>query len=293
MPLRYDLHSHSTASDGTLAPAELVAHASRQGVNVLALTDHDTTEGLEEAFGAASRAGVALVPGVEISVTWGGGTIHILGLNIDPLHSGLQQGLAGLRALRDRRAREIGIRLEKIGVADAYEEARRLAGGGAVGRTHFARVLLERGRADSLPKVFKSYLVRGKPGYVKEQWATLEQAVDWIRKAGGQAVIAHLARYRFSATRQRQLIGEFKECGGEGLEVVSGSFTPAECHAMALLAQRFGLGATVGSDYHGPENTWLELGRTEPLPPGCAPLWKTSGWRLYEGAQGGYPLRLD
>lgn len=278
MQPHYDLHSHSTASDGTLTPAELVAHARRQGVDVLAVTDHDTTDGLKEAFQAAFREGLILVPGVEISVTWSGTTIHILGLNIDPLHPGLQQGLAGLRSYRDWRAQEIGRHLEKIGIADAYRAALRLAGGGTVGRTHFARILLEQGRADSLPKVFKNYLVRGKSGYVKGQWASLEQAVGWIRESGGQAVIAHLVRYRLSATRQRQLIGEFMECGGEGLEVVSGSFSPAECHAMALLAQRFGLGASSGSDYHGPENPWLELGTMEPLPVGCTPLWKTPGW---------------
>jgi predicted metal-dependent phosphoesterase TrpH len=190
----------------------------------------------------------------------------------------LQAGIERLREFRNWRAEEIGRRLEKAGIADALAGARRYAGGTILSRTHFARFLVETGHAKDLRQVFKRYLVRGKPGYVPGEWASLAGALDWIHAAGGLAVIAHPARYRFSATRLRQLLAEFAELGGIGLEVVSGSHSRDEARHMAVLAQRFGLAASAGSDYHGPENAWLDLGRLSPLPEGCRPLWETAAW---------------
>ncbi len=279
MCLRYDLHTHSTLSDGSLSPTELVTYAARQQIDVLALTDHDTTEGVAEALRAAIGLKVSIVAGVEISVTWNHRTIHIVGLNINPENPELQQGLAALRAFRNWRAEEIGLRLEKAGIKGAYEAARKYATGSSIGRVHFARFLTEQGYAKDIRSVFKRFLVKNKPGYVNGRWTSLEQATGWIHAAGGQAVIAHPARYRLSATQLRRLLGEFTECGGEALEVVSSSHNRDDCLAMARHARHSGLLASCGSDYHGPGNLWAELGNIAPLPPGCSPIWKASCWR--------------
>ena len=273
MTLHYDLHSHSTASDGTLSPAELVARAHARGVHVLALTDHDSTEGLTEAAATAGEVGLDLVPGVEISVSWNSQTLHIIGLRIDPANQALQQGLAGLRDFRDWRALEIARRLEKHGIADTYEGAKAYAKGSIVSRTHFARLLVERGEARDLQQVFKRFLVHGKPGYVSGEWAKLEDAVSWITGAGGQAVIAHPARYKLTATRLRMLFTEFKDTGGAGIEVVSGSHSRDDYFTLANYAKQFGLLASCGSDFHGPEHPWIELGRLPELPKNCVPIW--------------------
>lgn len=270
----YDLHSHSTASDGTLSPTELVYRAGRQGVDVLALTDHDTLTGLEEARQAASTIGLTLVNGVEISVTWAGGTVHLVGLQVAEDDAVLQQGLAGLREFRCWRAEEIGRRLFKQSrIENAFEGASKFALGGLVSRTHFARFLVQNGHAKTVQEVFKRFLVNNKPGHVPGQWASLEQAVEWIGGAGGVAVLAHPARYKMTATKLRALMGEFQECGGRAIEVISGSHTPDEVKTMARNACNMGLLASSGSDYHGPENPWIELGRLPALPAGCVPVW--------------------
>lgn len=271
--MRYDLHSHSTASDGTLAPGELLRHAAAQGVDVLALTDHDVTAGLADAQHMAAEMGVALIAGVEISVTWHHQLLHIVGLGIDPAHEGLQRGLSGQRAFRLWRAEEIGRRLEKKGIAGALDGARALADGPSIGRTHFARYLVAQGEAKHLQDAFDRWLKRGKAAYVAGQWASLGDAIHWIRAAGGQAVIAHPMRYKLSATSFRSLLAEFKEAGGEALEVVSGSFPHGATPSLASYARRFGLLASLGSDYHGPGHA-SELGRTPPLPEGCEPVWR-------------------
>lgn len=275
--LLYDLHSHSTASDGTLAPAELVRRAHAQGVDVLALTDHDVTDGIAEATKSAQELGLRLVPGVEISITWNGATIHIVGLNIDTQHAGLQAGLASLRAKRNERAEEIARRLAKHGIKGALAGAQAYASGPILSRTHFARFLVEQGHAKDMRQVFKKFLVHNRPGHVAGEWVSLEDAVGWIRAAGGQAVIAHPARYRISASRLRQFIEDFKDCGGEALEVVSGSHSAGDMQGMAQHAKRFELLASAGSDYHGPEQPWLELGKLPPLPEACTPVWATWG----------------
>lgn len=276
----YDLHNHSTASDGTLSPSELVCLAAGVGVRVLALTDHDSTEGVAEATRAAAENGINLISGVEISVTWNKQTIHIVGLNVDVENSRLQQGLTDLRAFRDQRALEIGDRLEKAGIPEAFEGARAFSNGRLISRTHFARHLVQIGAAADERKVFKHFLVNGKPGHVPGQWASLEDTLSWIHAAGGQAVIAHPARYRMTRSKLRRLIKEFAELGGEALEVVSGSHSRDDYFVMAKHAGEFGLLASAGSDFHSPEHPWVALGRLPLLPNGCRPIWHD--WSLLE-----------
>ena len=271
--LSIDLHSHSIASDGSLSPTELVRRAHAQGVDVLALTDHDGTGGLGEAGQVAKEIGLKLVPGVEISVSWNGVTFHIVGLNIDPAHAGLQAGLSALRDFRVERAEEISRRLARHGIEGALEGAKAHATGQIIGRGHFGRFLVEQGHAKDMRKVFKKFLVHNRPGYVPGEWATLVDALSWIKGSGGQAVIAHPARYRLSATRLRQFIQEFKDAGGDGLEVVSGSHSAGDVQGMAQHTKRFELLASSGSDYHGPEQPWVELGRLPELPASCTPIW--------------------
>lgn len=274
MSTLYDLHSHSLASDGTLSPTALVQLAAANGVNVLALTDHDDTSGIAEARVAAADCGITLIAGVEISVSWNKQTIHVLGLRIDPDSSPLQAGLARIREYRNWRAEEMGRRLAKHGIHGAFEAAAKLAQGKIISRTHFAHFLVEQGHARSVRDVFKAFLKPNKPGYVPGDWADLEETLGWIHGAGGQAVIAHPARYNMTATRRRKMIGEFVELGGEGLEVVSGSHSRGDNFSMAQLARHFGLKASAGSDFHGPENPWVMLGKLEPLPDGCVPIWQ-------------------
>lgn len=277
MALNYDLHAHSIASDGSLTPTQLVELARCADVDVLALTDHDVTDGLQEARLAARQQGIRLIPGVEVSVTWKGATIHVLGLAIDTACDELQQGLRKLRDFRAWRAEEIARRLEKNGIHGALQGAKHYATGSLISRTHFAHYLVDNGYAKNLQAVFKRFLVHNKPGYVPGEWATLEQAVQWITQAGGLPVIAHPARYRLTASKLRQLLQAFKECGGIGLEVVSSSHSEAECLTMAQFANQFELLASRGSDYHGPKHAWVELGKIAPLPADCQPIW--SAWQ--------------
>jgi predicted metal-dependent phosphoesterase TrpH len=274
MNIIYDLHSHSTASDGTLTPTQLIQRAHEAGVSVLALTDHDSTEGIIEAQQAASSCDLQLVPGAEISVTWKSATIHIIALGIDPQSPSLQQGLKKLVEFRHWRAQEIGRKLEKAGIGGSYAAARSLSNGTLISRTHFARFLVEQGRAKDMRAVFRHYLVKGKPGHVHGQWSSLDEAVGWIREAGGQAVIAHPARYRLTRTKLRKLIRDFKDAGGEALEVVSGSHSVDEAFTMAAHAKDYDLLSSVGSDFHSPQQSWTRLGKLAPLPHGCVPVWR-------------------
>ncbi len=273
-----DLHTHSTSSDGTLSPDALVAHAAERGVEVMALTDHDTTEGVAAAAQAGEFRSLALIPGVEVSTNWGGRTVHILGLRVDPASETLQAGLNRLQDHRMWRAEEIGRRLAKAGIEGAYRGARALSNGHLVGRTHFARYLIARGYAQSLRDLFKHYLVKGKPGHVEGKWATLEETVGWIRAAGGQAVIAHPARYRFSRTKMLRMIGEFKELGGDAIEVISGSHSRDDAFVFARHARENDLFASTGSDFHGPISSSMGMGRLPSLPEGCTPIWRD--WEL-------------
>ena len=279
MNLCCDLHSHSTISDGTLTPTELISRAHEHGVKVFALTDHDATEGLNEAALLAAKLGLYFVPGIELSVTWSHQTIHIVGLGINPDDETLNQGLKELRDFRGRRGEEIARKLEKKGLENPLEGAKKFANGEILSRTHFARYLVEQGKAKDIRQVFKRFLVKGKPGYVAGKWASLEDALSWIQGAGGIAVIAHPARYKISATRLRQLIAEFKELGGLGFEAISGSHSPDEEQRMAQLANQFGLFISKGSDFHSPDNIYRELGAMQDIPKGSIPLWHSKAWK--------------
>mgnify|MGYP000205620058 CR=1 FL=1 len=273
----YDLHTHSTASDGSLAPEDLVARAIEHEVDVLALTDHDGTEGIKAAQKAAEGTALQLIDGVELSVSWGSRTVHIVGLNIDINNQSLQEGLFKLREYRVGRAQEIAKRLEKAGITGALDGARKYASDVMLGRVHFAKFLIEQGLAKDNNDVFKRFLVRGKPGYVPGKWASLDEAMSWINNAGGQAVIAHPARYKMTATKLARLTTEFKELGGAAIEVVSGRQHPEEIKTLARLTNKFELLASCGSDFHTPDNTWVELGKLYALPDICTPIWHD--WR--------------
>lgn len=270
---QYDLHTHSTASDGSLSPKELVLRAHENGVTHLALTDHDGTEGMAEAIQAAQDNDMTLIPGVEISVSWHSSTVHIVGLQLDVNNAQLQQGLAGLRDYRRQRARKIADKLDKAGIAGALEGAGQYASETMLGRVHFARFLVEKGYAKDMKDVFKRFLVKNKPGYVSGDWASLAEAVSWIQAAGGQAVVAHPARYKMTNTKRRKLLAEFSSLGGVGLEVSSGNQHPEEVRTMARLAEEFNLLASCGSDFHSPDKGWNDVGQMTALPPSVTPIW--------------------
>ena len=273
---RYDLHSHSTASDGLLTPTELVARAAGRGVDVLALTDHDEVAGIAEAQVAAVEAGVELIPGAELSVTWEGHTVHIVGLNIDPTNPVLTAGLELIRSSRQTRARKMADALAAAGIRGAYEGALKyVTSERLISRTHFARYLVETGRAREVKDVFNRFLVRGKPGYVPHAWATLQQAVGWIVAAGGDAVVAHPGRYKVTRTKLRALLGQFRDAGGTAIEVLSSSHTPAQSADFANLARAMGLRGSCGSDFHAPGESWMDLGSISHLPPGVTPVWES------------------
>lgn len=270
-----DLHCHSLVSDGTLAPAELARRAQRNGVQLWALTDHDELGGLREAAQACAELGMRFVPGVEVSVSIEDQTVHVVGLGVDAEHPQLLRELQGMCSGRDARARRIAESLrEHTGVDDAYEGACRMAGNPAlISRTHFARHLVERGVCSSTAEVFSRFLTPGKPGYVEHAWATLEQALQWIHDAGGLAVLAHPGRYRFTAQQERAMLGRFRDLGGEGIEVVTGSHSAADWRKYAGIAREFGLHASRGSDFHCPRESRCDLGRLPPLPEGLSPIW--------------------
>lgn len=272
-----DLHSHSTVSDGLFTPSELVGRAAAQGVRVLALTDHDDVAGLDEARNAAAEAGITLINGVEISVTWNNRSVHIVGLRIDPAHGALREGLAAIRAGRGDRAKLIAAELEKAGIAGSLEGAYAFAANPSIiSRTHFARFLVEKGIVKDTRSVFKRYLVKGKPGYVAHRWADMGDAIGWIRASGGVAVLAHPGRYDLGRTNLNALIADFKEAGGEAIEVVTGSHTADQFAQFARLANDYELLASCGSDFHGPGESYMDLGRLPELPSGCRPVWH--GW---------------
>lgn len=269
-----DLHCHSTVSDGWLEPAAVVRRAAANGVELLALTDHDELGGLDEAARVALEEGLRFVPGVEISTSFAGETIHIVGLGIDAGHPVLVGGLQQVRNGRDARARRIGDALAMAGIGDALAGARRFARNPAlVSRAHFARFLVASGVMPDVKTVFDHYLVRGKPGYVEHEWASVTEAVGWIRAAGGIAVVAHPARYRLSSADLERLFDLFVAAGGEAVEVVSGAHTDDEMRRFASVARRRGLLASRASDFHGEGESPVDLGRCNPLPPDLTPVW--------------------
>lgn len=272
--LNIDLHCHSTISDGVLTPTQLVERAALRGVEILALTDHDDVAGLEEARRTAIEKNITLINGVEISVSWRGRVLHIVGLDIDPEYPPLVQGLNEIRDGRAGRARSIAEQLDKCGIHGSLEGAYVHVGKrGLIGRTHFARFLVEKGYAKNTKSVFKKYLVKGKPGYISHEWAALSDAVGWICNSGGKAVIAHPARYKLGKNVLSDLLHEFCQLGGSALEVVTSSHTHEQVLTFAAHAQQMGLQASCGSDFHGPDESYFDLGRLPDLPAGCVPVW--------------------
>jgi predicted metal-dependent phosphoesterase TrpH len=272
--LKVDLHCHSNVSDGVLAPAAVAAYARKGGVDAWALTDHDEVGGIKAAREAAGQLGMRFVAGVEISVTWANETVHIVGLQIDEDNPQLVQGLAATRNGRDARGREIAAQLDKAGIPGAYEGALKYVGNpDLLSRTHFARYLCEIGACDSTAEVFRKYLSEGKPGYVPHRWASLADAVGWIRGAGGIPVIAHPGRYRFDRTAEGVLFDEFRQLGGNTIEVVTGSHTPDQYETYAEIARRYGFLASRGTDFHAPGESRVEFDKLPPLPAGLTPVW--------------------
>lgn len=269
-----DLHCHSTVSDGWLDPEALVRRAAANGVEMLALTDHDEVGGLDAAAAVAAELGLRFVNGVEISVSFAGETIHIVGLGVDHRHPALIEGLRQVRSGRDERAQRISAALEKVGIRDALAGARRFARNpDLVSRAHFARHMVASGLMPDVRTVFDHYLVRGKPGFVEHEWASLEEAVGWIRAARGIAVVAHPARYRLSAADLETLFDRFVAAGGEAVEVVSGAHSEDEMRRFATVARRRGLLASRASDFHGENESPVDLGRCNPLPADLIPVW--------------------
>lgn len=275
-PLNPDLHCHSTVSDGLMRPTALVERAHANGVDLLALTDHDEIGGLDEAAQAAEALGMRFVNGTEISVSWGDDqTVHIVGLGFDRKNAALAAGLAHVRSGRDSRAGRIAAELAKVGIDGAYEGALKYVGNPAlVSRSHFARYIVERGFAKDVKTVFDHWLAKGKPGYVSHVWAELGEAIGWIRAAGGIAVIAHPGRYRLTPAERRELYVAFKELGGQGIEVVSGSHNADEIREFAGIAREFGFLASRASDFHGPGESYNDLGRMATLPPDLKTVWE-------------------
>lgn len=270
----YDLHTHSNASDGILSPEALVSRAKQRGVTHLALTDHDTVQGLQSARQQAALEDLVLIDGIELSCVWAGRGIHVVGLNIDPESAELQSAIAAQKEAREMRAIEIGRRLEKAGIRGALEGAQKLAGEAVLGRPHFARFLVAEGHVNNIAGAFKQYLGAGKLGDVKHRWPDIAEVTAIIVQAGGVPVLAHPAKYELTRTKLRELLAEFKACGGLAVEVISGQQPPNETETMAGMANLFGLHASCGSDFHVPDQPWQELGGFSHLPSGCTPVWQ-------------------
>ncbi len=269
-----DLHCHSTVSDGTLSPEELAKRAHANGVELWALTDHDEIRGQQRARDAALDLGMPYLTGTEISVTFAGVTVHIVGLGFDADDATLKQGLAATRGGRHERALEMAEGLAKVGIRGSFEGALRYVGNpDLISRTHFARHLVDTGVCSDTPEVFRKYLTEGKPGFVPHRWARLGDAVNWITGAGGVAVVAHPARYRFTANEEHALFTEFMAHGGRGVEVVTGSHSSQEALRYAEVALEYGLLASRGSDFHGPGESHTDLGGLPALPGTLTPVW--------------------
>lgn len=270
----YDLHAHSNVSDGILSPEMLVSRAKDKGVDVLALTDHDTVAGLARAREAAAEQGLRLIDGIEFSCNWGKIGVHIVGLAVDPASAVIQQAVGEQCRIRELRAEKIAERLHKLGLPGALAGARALAGEAVLGRPHFAQFLVDTGAVKSLNQAFKKYLGAGKPGDVKHMWPAMETAIDWIRAAGGVAVLAHPHKYNLTRTKICALASDFAAAGGRALEVLSGRQEPGVAEDLARIARERGLYASCGSDFHMPDQPWQELGAFGTMPALCKPVWE-------------------
>ena len=279
--LNADLHCHSVVSDGTLTPELLAERAAKNGVELWALTDHDEIGGQHRAAAAAKANGLKYLTGTEISVSFIGSTIHIVGLGFDPDNADMQDGLRQTRGGRRERAMEMSDGLEKVGIKGAFDGALKYVGNpDLISRTHFGRFLVETGVCKDTNEVFRKYLTEGKPGYVEHCWANLKDAVAWITQAGGIAVIAHPARYKFSTNEEFALFTEFKAHGGQAVEVVTGSHTAAEYVTYADAAREYGLAASRGSDFHSPDESHTDLGTLPYLPGSLTPVWELLADRI-------------
>ena len=279
--LNADLHCHSVVSDGTLTPEQLAARAKANGVELWALTDHDEVGGQDRALAAAQANGMKYLTGVEISITFANKTVHIVGLGFDAHDEQLKQGLHQTRGGRGERAKEMSDGLAKVGIHGAYEGALKYAGNHElISRTHFARFLVETGACQDTNEVFRRFLTEGNPGFVPHRWASLRDAVQWIVQAKGMAVIAHPARYGFTPNEEFALFTEFKNHGGQGVEVVTGSHPPAENVTYADMAKEFDLFASRGSDFHSPDESRIDLGTLPWLPGQLTPVWEALADRI-------------
>jgi len=274
-PANFDFHCHSVVSDGLLPPHEVARRAAANGVDLWALTDHDDIGGLDEARAVAEEVGMGYVTGVEISIEWKGVPIHIVGLGFDDKDPALRGGLDELRIGRLERARRMGDALAAIGIPGAYEGALCFATNPSlISRAHFARYLVSIGIARDVSSVFQHYLTPGKPGYVDHRWATLEEAIGWITAAGGVPVVAHPGRYKMSGAEMRHFLDDFKELGGQGVEVTCGSHSPDHVMHFARLARHYAFHASRGSDFHGPVESYVDLGKLPQLPEDLKPIWR-------------------
>jgi len=268
----YDLHSHTTCSDGALTPAQLVQRAAEAGVDVLAITDHDSTVAFDQLDPAAEPS-VRVIPAIEFSTTWRKIGVHIVGLNIKPHSDAMRAGSHFQQQARRQRAEQIAEKLEQLGLPDTLAGAAALAGSDNIGRPHFAQHLIDIGAVNNMRQAFKKYLGTGKPGDVKQHWATLPTVIQWIRDAGGTAVLAHPDKYNLTRTKLLALLDDFIEVGGQAVEVVSGRQLPQLTRDLANICEEKGLLASCGSDFHQPGQPWAELGRFTRLPDNCQPVW--------------------
>lgn len=279
--LMIDLHCHSTFSDGALSPEELIKKAQNQQIQCLSLTDHDTVSGYSSLLQAASGTSIKIINGIEFSTRWKKHELHILGYQIKHTPN-LLELIGRQNQSRITRAQQMGQLLNLFGISDAYLKASNIAGHERVGRPHFAQLLVNEGKARDLKAAFKHYLVRGKSVYVPTPWISIKEAVEGICAAGGQAVIAHPLKYGLTRSKLHELIIEFKEAGGVGIEVVSGEMTVIEVNEVAALCARFHLLASSGSDYHGDKVSRINLGRQKHLPVNCMPIWQE--WNIEQGS---------
>lgn len=268
--MKFDLHCHSNASDGALAPVDLLLRARAQGVSHLAITDHDTVRAYA---GLQCPADLVLIPGIELSAQWRKRGIHIVGLNLDLECAALQAGIARQQEIRRLRARRIANRLVRLGLPDFFEAAGAASAERNVGRPHFAQALVAAGHARSIAEAFRKYLGDGKPANVRQLWPDIGDIVGWIRAAGGTAVLAHPGHYKLTRTRLGELLEDFVAAGGSAIEVISGQQDRARTRRLADVADDFNLLASTGSDFHRPGVAWAELGCCPPLPDRCRPVW--------------------
>ncbi len=269
----YDLHCHSTASDGALSPCELVQRAYEQGVTTLALTDHDTVAGLESAKNHAQMLSMRFINGIELSAQWQDKTFHIVGLNIDAENKKLLEIIENLKITRTERAEKIASKLEKKKIYGAFEAVKKMASSDMITRTHFADFLVMNHHVTTQQEAFDYYLAQGKSAYVATYWTPLEQAIEAIIEAGGIAVLAHPMRYKLTASWLKRVLTTFKQLGGQGMEIVTGRYNAEEIRVLTDYAIKFELMGSVGSDFHNPSNQWIELGKLAPLPDSVKPIW--------------------